>query len=180
MESAELRLARDWGLKMDLLTKDWDRTPYVYVIGWQWLGLYYIGCQYGKGCHPDNLIVQYRTSSKRVHEVLDQHGDPDIAWYRIVNTIVEAQNLEGFLINISNAINNKKYLNIGGWGQNGHIRTSSDDERLRREHSKKMTGRKHTEEQKQKIRIGNLGKTVTAESKERMSRVQKKMVSFEC
>ena len=138
---------------MDLLSKDWDRTPYVYVIGWQWLGLYYIGSHTRKGCHPDNLIVQYRTSSKRVHAILDKHGLPDIVWYRIVNTVTDALQLESFLQLISNAKDNPRYLNEAVFF-NGKVNCAANSPNVRaaikRNHARPNLGRKQTNEEKRK------------------------------
>jgi len=57
-------------------------TPYTYLIGWSSLNKYYYGVRYGKGCHPDELWVEYFTSSKRVKSYKEQYGDPDIIQIR--------------------------------------------------------------------------------------------------
>ena len=144
-----------------------DRIPYVYVIGWQWLGLYYIGCQYRKGCHPDNLIVQYRTSSKRVHAILDKHGDPDIVWFETCNTVTQAKQLEGFLITISNAIYNPRYLNLGIF--RNHLRCNTTDESVRKLQSELAKGRFHTPATRQKISEKHTGKKLSLEHRKRIS-----------
>ena len=127
---------------MDLLVKDWDRTPYVYVIGWQWLGLYYIGCQYGEGVHPDDLMVTYRTSSKQVHAILDKHGLPDIVWFQKVNTATDALAFERMLILLSNALHNPKFINKGVFGD--HLECPSTDREIRTQISRTMRGRPKT------------------------------------
>ena len=138
---------------MDLLAKDWDRTPYVYVIGWQWLGLYYIGSHTRKGCNPDKLIVQYRTSSKQVHAILDKHGDPDIVWFQTVNTVTDALQLEAFLQLISNAKDNPRYLNASVFF-NGKVNCAANNASIRaaikRNHARPNLGRKFSKERSEK------------------------------
>lgn len=56
--------------------------PYTYLIGWSDLKKYYYGVRYAKGCDPSDLWVDYKTSSKVVHRIAEEHGDPDIMQIR--------------------------------------------------------------------------------------------------
>ena len=65
-------------------------TPYCYVLGWSKLSKYYYGvrharnhfCIYDTGCHPDDLLISYPTSSKVVRTLIKEIGDPDIKQIR--------------------------------------------------------------------------------------------------
>lgn len=65
-------------------------TPYTYLIGWSQLGIYYYGVRHAKkdktlyesGCHPDELMVTYFTSCKKVPEICEANGNPDIVQIR--------------------------------------------------------------------------------------------------
>lgn len=67
-------------------------TPYTYFIGWSALNKYYYGvryarshsCLYETGCHPDDLMITYFTSSPTVKSFINQHGLPDIIQVRRV------------------------------------------------------------------------------------------------
>lgn len=51
---------------------------YTYLIGWTNHNIWYYGSQYGKNADPKNLWESYFTSSKYVHAMKDEHGDPDV------------------------------------------------------------------------------------------------------
>jgi hypothetical protein len=51
-------------------------TPYTYLIGWPHLNKWYYGVRYSKNCHPTDLWVSYKTSSKLVKKFVAEHGDP--------------------------------------------------------------------------------------------------------
>lgn len=55
-----------------------SRICYTYFLGWSELRNYYYGVQYSKNCHPRDLGVKYRSSSKLVKELWDKYGPPDI------------------------------------------------------------------------------------------------------
>lgn len=51
---------------------------YTYLIGWSQHKKYYYGVRYSKNCHNEKLWLQYKTSSKYVHEFYSIYGEPDI------------------------------------------------------------------------------------------------------
>lgn len=65
-----------------------DCTPYVYCLIWlDEFGVPisgYIGSQYGKNCHPKNLLLEYFTSSKSVRDYIKLKGLPQICQIRKV------------------------------------------------------------------------------------------------
>jgi hypothetical protein len=58
--------------------------PYTYLIGWSKFNIFYYGVRYSKKCNVNDLWVQYKTSSKYVHEFTKNNGDPDIIQVRKV------------------------------------------------------------------------------------------------
>ena len=65
-------------------------TPYTYLIGWSRLHKWYYGsryarlsyCLYETGCHPDEFLVTYFTSSSIVKRMIKKHGIPDVIQIR--------------------------------------------------------------------------------------------------
>lgn len=53
-------------------------TSYVYVLKFlhplYGTSHWYVGCRYAEGCHPDDLLTTYFTSSKSVRELIDLFG----------------------------------------------------------------------------------------------------------
>lgn len=58
------------------------QIPYTYLIGWSKQNKYYYGVRFAKGCHPSELWVKYKTSSKYVKHFSAEYGDPDIIQIR--------------------------------------------------------------------------------------------------
>lgn len=61
-------------------------TPYCYLIGWSTLSKFYYGVRYANGCNPKELMTTYKTSSKVVHEFIENFGEPDIIEIRKIFT----------------------------------------------------------------------------------------------
>jgi|GEM_PF-4803175 len=65
-------------------------TPYTYLIGWTRYNKWYYGsrtakknnCLYESGCHPDDLLKTYFTSSNRVLDMIKLYGNPDVVEIR--------------------------------------------------------------------------------------------------
>lgn len=61
-------------------------TPYTYLLTWTEQNKSYYGvrhaikaqCIYESGCHPDELWVTYKTSSRHVADMVNKYGDPDV------------------------------------------------------------------------------------------------------
>lgn len=51
--------------------------PYTYRITSKTTGQHYYGVRYRKGCNPSDFWVDYFTSSKRVHKLIEQYGKDD-------------------------------------------------------------------------------------------------------
>ncbi len=56
--------------------------PYTYLIGWTSLNLWYYGVRYSVKAHPTDLWVTYFTSSKRVKQLREKYGEPDVIQIR--------------------------------------------------------------------------------------------------
>jgi len=54
-----------------------EYIPYVYLIKNKTTNLKYLGVRYAKDCHPDDLWVEYFTSSKLVKKLIGQFGCDD-------------------------------------------------------------------------------------------------------
>lgn len=59
-----------------------NNIPYTYLIGWSNYDTWYYGVRYAKNCHPDDLWVEYKTSSKYVTDFTEKHGEPDVVQVR--------------------------------------------------------------------------------------------------
>jgi hypothetical protein len=85
---------------------------YTYLIGWSNLNRYYYGVRYKKGCTTSELWVNYFTSSKRVHQFREQHGEPDIIEVRkTFSDVQKARMWEHGVLRRLNAANLEKWLN---------------------------------------------------------------------
>lgn len=90
-----------------------DRTPYLYLIGWRHLDVWYIGRQTGVNCHPTNLWKSYFTSSKYVKKFREEYGEPDVIECRwVFDDITECCRAEDrLLMRLNVGFDNKKFLN---------------------------------------------------------------------
>ena len=57
---------------------------YTYLIGWSVHNKWYYGVRYAKGCHPEDLWVNYFTSSRHVQQARSEFGEPDVVTVRRV------------------------------------------------------------------------------------------------
>lgn len=166
-----------------LLNKDMTK-PYTYLIGWTEHDKWYYGCQFGKGCHPDNLWVSYFTSSYEVDKMRNEYGDPDVIQIRKTfdspekTLLWEERVLQRIAVDKSG-----KWLNLraGGWPLT--ILTNETREKMiisrnkrppasaetRRKMSESRKGKVMSEATKQKIREAKIGKKHTEETKRKMS-----------
>lgn len=96
-------------------------TPYTYLIGWSKLKLFYYGSRtakkyktiYNSGCHPDDLMKSYFTSSPIVHSLIKQYGLPDIIQIRkiFMNNSDKCIKWERKVLIRMHVINNPKFIN---------------------------------------------------------------------
>jgi hypothetical protein len=89
------------------------RICYTYFLGWSILRNYYYGVQYSKKCHPRDLGVKYRSSSKLVKELWDKYGPPDIMIvHRVFWEDSEAAiAYEKYVLEELDVLRNNKFLN---------------------------------------------------------------------
>lgn len=160
--------------------------PFCYLIGWTVHNKWYYGVKWGKNSEPDMLWFNYKTSSKYVKQFVTLHGDPDIIQVRkTFETAESARKFEqGVLIRLNKLDkfgSNSKWLNRTTNKSivfhTPYIRTTEMKQALsekarqrnvsettRRKISAATTGRKHSDETKRKIGVGNKGKIMPPES----------------
>ena len=152
--------------------------PYTYLIGWKELNLYYYGVRYSNNCDPSDLFITYFTSCKKVKELYNNYGFPDIITIRkIFNDKESAIRWEAKVLqrlkvqtkpywinrNVAGAFKNKPedYKNIGikisntrklrkiqAWNKG---LTKHTDDRVKK-YSQTQKGRKMSEENRKKLR----------------------------
>ena len=148
-----------------------DRKPFTYLIGWSALNKWYYGVRYGKRCHPDQLWTSYYTSSKYVHELRNDVGEPDVVQIRkIFTSVQEAVNWETKVLRRMKVIARSDFLNRAYCTASGAVRAVLSEETkakigAKSKGRKTFLGRKHTEETKMKLR----NKIVSDETKMKMS-----------
>lgn len=160
--------------------------PFTYLIGWSATNKFYYGVRWAKNSNPNNLWIDYKTSSKYVKRYYLENGDPDIIQVRkLFNTAKEARKFEERVLirlNIRDPFGpNSKWLNRTTnksiYNEKPYERTAEIRERLRvkaksrpvseetrRKISEINKGRRHSEETKRKIGDGNRGKIMSPES----------------
>ena len=129
-------------------------NPYVYLIGWKKLDVWYAGVRYKRNCHPDDLWKTYFTSSKYVKEFVKNNGNPDVLKIlKVFETEDQARNYEQDYLNEQDVLNKSNWLNraIGG-------------------HNAGTKGLIMTEETKRKISLSKLGKTGKTPTKEHVKK----------
>ncbi len=93
-------------------------TPYTYLIGWSKLGIWYYGCRYAKGCHPNEFWISYHTSSKYVREFRKEHGEPDVVQVRkTFDAGMKARHWEERVLRRMNCVKSESWLNRGNAGK---------------------------------------------------------------
>ena len=56
--------------------------PYTYLVGWPEHNIWYYGVRYSQDCDPGDLWVTYFTSSPKVKNFAETHGDPPVRQIR--------------------------------------------------------------------------------------------------
>jgi hypothetical protein len=94
---------------MDGLTKN---IPYVYIIKNKSTGLKYIGAKYSKNSNPNNFWVNYFTSSKLIHKLIEFYGVNDFEFkiIKTFNSVFDTLQYERKLISLS--LLKDDYLNL--------------------------------------------------------------------
>lgn len=137
--------------------------PFVYLIGWSKLNLYYIGSRFcnskNRVAHPSQLWKSYFTSSKLVKETRLKNGDPDIIEIRkTFSTSKEANDYENRLLQRIGAVFDPRFLN------------RNDTLNFRRDGP-------FSDKEKQKRSIANKGKNTGPRSEETKAKIREKRKS---
>jgi len=143
--------------------------PYTYLITFKLTGERYYGVRYKQGCNPSDLWSTYYTSSKRVKQLLAQHG-ADAFSVEIRRTFTDKQSAllwEHTVLRRLNAAQHSGYLNEN----NGNKQFFGGGV---------PKGFKHTEEARRKMsenskghRNGKFGKPLSQETKRKLSEARK-------
>lgn len=138
--------------------------PYTYLIGWSKLNLFYYGVKYGKNCDPDTFWIKYFSSSKKVKELRQTTGDPDIIQIRrIFSDPKDAIQWESKVLRRMNVLQQNKWLNANISG--AQIQTQE----INTKRSQTMKGNITRSIQfKQNVSKVHLGKIVSEETKKKL------------
>lgn len=86
--------------------------PYTYLIGWSSKNVWYYGVRYAKGCHPNDLMNTYFTSSKLVESYIKNDGIPDVVQIRkTFNDQKDARAWEHKVLRRIKAIHREDFIN---------------------------------------------------------------------
>ena len=167
--------------------------PYSYLIGWSSENKWYYGCRYAKNCHPSDLWKTYFTSSKKVKEFYELHGEPDIVKItKIFTNEKDVRLWEHKVLRRLKVIHRNDFLNqtdniaISPEIQRGRPRSAKTKQILSEKaklnfigEGNPFYGKKHSEETKQKIsnskkgtksHLPMLGKKHSEETKQKISK----------
>lgn len=90
----------------------YKQIPYTYLIGWPELNKWYYGVRYAKNCHPTDLWILYKTSSRLVKSIVSEHGDPTVIQVRKTFVSVnEARQWESRVLKKLHVTTNSKWIN---------------------------------------------------------------------
>lgn len=127
--------------------------PFVYLIGWTKLNIWYCGVRYKKNCRPSDLWTKYFTSSKHVKQFRLENGEPDH-----IEILKEFDNPENAYNYEQEKLKEYDVLNKSNW-LNKRVGYKFKYEALSKEHKRKISlanigkhNRICSEETKQKIR----------------------------
>lgn len=157
---------------------------YTYLIGWSNYNKYYYGVRFAKDVNPEELWVDYFTSSKHVKKFRQEVGEPDIIEVRkIFDSSEKARAWEHKVLRRLKVIKNNKWLNKTDncsidpeLALNGA--RSIPNQETRKKMKKAHEGKRLSEETKAKISVSRMGqpsgfKRHTTESKKKLSEIGK-------
>ena len=111
-----------------------DRTPYTYIITHLPTGKRYYGSRYSQYCRPDDLWFKYFTSSRAVHELIEQDGRDafKVSIRKTFTDVAECRSWESRFLHKIDARSNDKWINAHNGGPDFYnISTASDITRER-------------------------------------------------
>lgn len=86
--------------------------PYTYLLGWPEIDRWYYGVRYAKTCHPSDLWVTYKTSSRHVKSIVQLYGEPSIIEVRkIFNNSISARLWEHRVLKKMKVVYSNKWIN---------------------------------------------------------------------
>jgi endogenous inhibitor of DNA gyrase (YacG/DUF329 family) len=148
-----------------------NHLPYCYFIGWSKEGKYYYGVKYGRDANPSTFWSKYFTSSKYVKLMRERHGEPDVIKVRkTFKSAEEAVCWEEKVIRRMNLANRDEWLNRNNTSTSTKgIVNVPKTQAQKDHHSNVMTGKKHTQDTKDKIAEGLRNYKRTKEHQERLN-----------
>lgn len=138
--------------------------PYTYLIGWSKINKFYYGVKYAKGCNPKTFWKNYFTSSKKVHQLCESIGEPDIIQIRkTFETQAQAIFWENRVLKRMKVLVDNRWLNENIAG--AQIQT----EEINKKRIKTMKGNIfRSSEFKEKVSKVHKNKIVSEETKEKL------------
>ena len=127
-----------------------DRTPYTYIITHIPTGKRYYGSRYSQYCCPDDLWTKYFTSSRTVHELIEQDGRDafTISIRKTFTDVAECRSWESRFLHKIDARFNNAWINAHNGGSNFYnISTASDITRERMSRVRKGMPKSHSMKQ---------------------------------
>lgn len=121
--------------------------PYTYLIGWTNCDKWYYGVRYAKDSNPEDLWVDYFTSSKYVRMFREEFGEPDVIEVRKV--FDDANTAIAWELNVLRCV---KVLNSDRWLNKSIAGQYVCDEDIRRKMSQSHIGKKHNPETIMKLK----------------------------
>lgn len=158
--------------------------PYVYLIGWSKLNIFYYGSETGKiskTANPNNLWKTYFTSSNHVKNFRKMHGEPDIIQIRKTFEDKEQASLwEHKVIRRMKAIYDNRFLNKSDTKTHyriglKHSIETKEKMSLKRNGRTPSKGLIHSQETKQKMSESHKGKTGPNKGRKFSIETRKKM-----
>jgi hypothetical protein len=171
-------------------------TPYTYLLYNTVTRQFYYGVRYSRNCDPSDFWVKYRTSSKRVAALIQEHGADSFVWEirRTFDTRQQAQDWETRVLRRLNAKARKDFLNehnncgldpqygddnpmrnpkvVERWKATPKKKRGPQTEEHRAARSRALTGRKRSDEERQAISRGLSGYKHSEEFRAMRSRIQ--------
>ncbi len=139
--------------------------PYFYVIYFPTLDKRYAGIRFAQGCHPEELLVKYKTSSKVVHQLLKEGCAPVIEEIIIFHDVNALRDFE--VVFLRPKITDNHWLNKGAG------KAIFNDLETRNIIGSRFKGRKLTSEHREAISRGGKGLIRSIETRERISKARK-------